>query len=68
MRYTQRMSAQPTKQIPVYRRVGESPAGHHVMPLWRRAKRGFPVFNGVEPNRLCEVFVNSSTEPNARDA
>jgi hypothetical protein len=38
------------------------------MPLRRRTKGEAEVFNGVEPNRLFEVFVNRSTEPNARDA
>jgi hypothetical protein len=58
MRYTQRMSAQPTQQIPVYRQLGESPIGHHVMPLWRRTKGGFAAFNGVDPNPFFDIFVN----------
>jgi hypothetical protein len=38
------------------------------MPLWRRTKGGFPAFNGIEPNRLFEVFMNLNSEPSARDA
>src|SRR5262249_53400148 len=67
MRYTQRMSAQPTPQIPVYRQLGESPIGHHVMPLWRRTEGGFAAFNGVDPNPFFDIFVNLNRGPTARD-
>ena len=67
MRYTQRMSAQPTQQIPVYRQLGESRIGHHVMPLWRRTKGGFAAFNGVDPNPFFDIFVNLNRAPTARD-
>src|SRR5215831_3749560 len=67
MHYTQRMSAQPTQQIPVDRQLEETPIGHHVMPLWRRTKGGFAAFNGVDPNPFFDIFVHLNRAPTARD-
>src|SRR5215813_434980 len=67
MHYTQRMSAQPTQQIPVDRQLEETPIGHHVMPLWRRTKGRFATFNGVDPNPFFDIFVNLNRAPIARD-
>ena len=52
----------------MYRQLGESPTEHHVMPLWRRTKRGFAVFKGIEPNLFFDTFVNFIGGSNVRDA
>jgi hypothetical protein len=38
------------------------------MPLWRRTKRGFAVFKGIEPNLFFDTFVNFIGGSNVRDA